>query len=242
MPELTSALLAAALVAVYLFDSAHFLSVGEALVLTRRRTLRGLSFGGAFELAGRRPYLPNPLTPFRPVFRIDWDLSGSAVSAAREVSEHMQQRLGSLRSLGVLSALCGVSIVVLAPVGLLIGANSMFLAAALVTLALALVAGTLLVLKRRAFGLTAWQAASMAFVAAICLPCSANLVRAVAAHHRWRLAASDLAELGFPPADLPSLRTRVGETLASARRYVPEDGPYLGIIDAQLRKLGEHRS
>jgi hypothetical protein len=242
MPEATSALLAAALVAVYLFDSAHFLSVGEAVVLTRRRRLCGLSFGGGFELAGRRPYLPNPLTPFRPVFRLDWDLSGSAVSAAREVSEHMRERLSALRTLGVLSALCGVSIVVLAPAGLLIGANSVFLAAALVTLVLAIAAGALLLLKKRTLGLTTWQAASMAFIATICLPCSANLARAVAAHHHWRLAASDLAELGFPSEDLRALRTRVGEALSSARRYVPEEGPYLGIIDAQLRKLGEHGS
>lgn len=240
MPEATSALLAAALVAVYLFDSAHFLSVGEALVLTRRRTLRGLAFGGGFELAGRRPYLPNPLTPFRPVFRIDWDLSGSAVSSARDVSEQMQQRLGSLRALGVSSALCGISIVVLAPVGLLMGANAVFLVAALATVVLALASGTLLLLKKRTLGLTTWQAASMAFVAIICLPCSANLARAVAAHQRWRLAASDLAELGFPAEDLSALRTRISEALASARRYVPEEGPYLGIIDAQLRKLGEH--
>jgi hypothetical protein len=242
MPEATSALLAAALVAVYLFDSALFLSVGEAVVLTRRRTLCGLSFGGGFELAGRRPYLPNPLLPFRPVFRIDWDLSGAAVSPAREVSEQMQQRLDSLRTLGVLSASCGVSIVVVAPAGLLMGTNSLFLAAALATLVLALAAGTLLMLNRRGFGLTIWQAASMALVALICLPCSANLARAVAAHRRWRLAASDLAELGFPARDIPALRARVCEALASARRYVPEEGPYLGVIDAQLRKLGVHGS
>ncbi len=242
MPEATSALLAAALVAVYLFDSAHFLSVGEALVVTRRRALRGLAFGGGFELAGRRPYLPNPLTPFRPVFRLDWDLSGGEVSAAREISEQMQQRLGSLRVLGVLSASCGISIVVLAPAGLLMGANSLFLTAALLTLVLALASGTLLLLRKRVFGLTTWQAISMAFVAMICLPCSANLARAVAAHQRWRLAASDLAELGFPADDLPALRTRISEALASARRFVPEEGPYLGIIDTQLRKLGEHGS
>src|SRR2546430_10003384 len=65
-------LLAAGLVAIYLFDSVQFLQIGEAVVSTRRASLRRLSFGSSFELGGRRPYLPNPLTPWWPELLVDW--------------------------------------------------------------------------------------------------------------------------------------------------------------------------
>ena len=34
-------------------------------------------------------------------------------------------------------------------------------------------------------------------MALVCLPCAANLARAVSTHRRWTLAASDLPALGF---------------------------------------------
>src|SRR5437016_329248 len=50
-------------VAVDVADSAPFLAVGEAVIRARSGRTAGLSFGWPFELAGRHPFIPNPLRP-----------------------------------------------------------------------------------------------------------------------------------------------------------------------------------
>ena len=134
-----AALLAIGLVAVYLLDSMHFLRIGEALVLARGSRLAGLSFGGSFELGGRRPYLPNPLTPCRVEFRLSWDTSGGATDDARLVGEEMRKHLRAVRTVGWTGTVCGIAIVLLAPLGLALGQEPMFLAAVAVSVVAAVV-------------------------------------------------------------------------------------------------------
>jgi hypothetical protein len=238
MADSTATLLALALIGVYVFDSVQFLCIGEAVVTSRRLGLHGVDFGAALELAGRRPCVPNPFTPFWPAFRLDWDLSGAAVRDAGDVGNELRERLHSLRAIGALSGLCGLLIAIVAPVALILRHEPMFLVAAAGCFAGAVLASIVLWIKRETLGLTVAQACSLTFVAVICLPCSANLARAVATQRRWAVAASDLPRLGFAERDTASIRTRIHMALSSARRFVPEDGPHLAVIDTQLQKLG----
>src|SRR5215472_6835970 len=98
-------LLAAALLGIYLLDSVHFMRVGEAVVSTRDASLTGLSFGSSFELGGRRPYLPNPLTPWRPELRIDWSASSRGPTPEQATAE-MRQHLRVVRPVARLAGLC----------------------------------------------------------------------------------------------------------------------------------------
>jgi hypothetical protein len=231
----TEWLLSAALVAVYLFDSAHFLSIGEAVVVTRRGSPRQLSFGSAFELGGRRPFLPNPFAALWPELRIDWDVSGHCRATAAEVKTEMESRLRMLRPVGWLSAACAILIVIVAPVALVTGSERAFVAAALLCVVSAATACCTVLYRRRNLGLSGWQTASIVFVAMICLPCSGNLARAVAMQKRWRLPASELPALGFDAARIAGIEARLEEILARAQQFLAEDSAEYRLVGAQLQ-------
>src|SRR5215469_12421702 len=153
MPRL-EALLALALIGVYVLDSAHFLSIGDAVLSSRRARLRQVSFGWPFELAGRRPYLPNPLTPFWPELRIHWTsrlLGGAKPDVA---SAEMQRFATVTKPISRLAALAGLFIVLVAPLALALGSEALFVTAAGVSFALALAACCLLGVRRTAVGLS----------------------------------------------------------------------------------------
>jgi hypothetical protein len=232
-------LLAIALVGVYLIDSMHFLSIGDAVVTTRGGKPAGVSFGAAFELGGRRPFLANPFTPFRPNFRVEWDTSGAPVSAPAEVSQAFAQLLQTLRALGPFMAVSAALVLLIAPMALALGYQVVFLGAVAFAWVLLAVACVMVIFRRRALGLTGGQTASLVFVALICLPCGPNLMRAIAKRQQWRLNARDLPELGFEAAQSAEVRSQVRAVLTNALRFVEEDGKERTVIDEQLRALGE---
>jgi hypothetical protein len=229
-------LLALALPAVYLADSAYFLSVGEALIRTRSGRACTLGFGWPFELAGRRPYLPNPLTPFRPLLRVQWTTAAGG-GAPAALSAEMRAHLAALRPIGWLASACAALIVLLAPLALALGAPLIFVASALACLALALASCTLLVLRRRQLGLSPLQLLSAIIVSLVCLPCAANLARALAAQRRWSVAAADLPALGFDGPRVAAARAQVRQALALAQRLLADDRAACAALGEQLRRL-----
>jgi hypothetical protein len=230
-------LLAVALAAVYILDSAHFLRIGEAVICTYSGSLRRVTFGWPFEFGGRRPYVPNPLTPFRAEFRVEWDTCGSAISAARQVAAEMSRHLQTLRPIGWLATACTGLIVFMAPLALALGQARLFLASTLLCFALTAVACVLVAIRRKDLGLTMWQACSVTAVALVCLPCSGNLARAVSIHRRWTLAASDLPALGFEGIKITTIRLSVRDALANALRFLPEHSKGYAVASEQLQIL-----
>jgi hypothetical protein len=233
--------LALALPAVYLFDSAHFLCVGEAVISTRTGLVRGLSFGWSFELGGRRPYVPNPFTPFWPELRVQWATSNGAGSASEDVKAEMSRHLGAVRPVGWISSVCGFLLILVAPLALALGQQRLFVASAVVCFLLSGAGCTLVGIRRKDLDLTPWQVCSTFIVALVCLPCAANLARAVSTHRRWTLAASDLPALGFDANGVATIRQSLKEALASAQRYLPEDSAEHEVVSEQLRKLAGAR-
>jgi hypothetical protein len=230
-------LLAAALILVYLADSARFLSLGEAVIGTRRARPRSLSCGSALELGGRRPFLPNPLTPFWPELRIEWATWAGPAAGAAPVAREMHAHLQALRGVGALAGMCALLIALAAPRALVASAPRAFVACALLCYLCAALAGTLIVLRRRSLDLTLLQALALAIVGVVCLPCSANLARAACARRRWRLAAADIPALGFPAQRARQVQRELAGTLRYARRFVAEDGSAARVITEQLRRL-----
>jgi membrane protease YdiL (CAAX protease family) len=232
-------LLALGLIAVYLFDSMHFLRIGEAVIVTRRSRLHALSFGSGFEFGGRRPFLPNPLTPFWPELRVDWVNGAGVAEAARNCGDEMLDRASALRWVGVFSSACAASIVVGAPVALFVGAQWVFIACVAVGLACELVAAGLLLRARKRLGLGLGQWFSLALIGLICLPCAGNLARAAAKARCWTLPAHQMAQLQLADFATGALRTQVREALLRARRFVDEESPEFHGLSEQLRLLGE---
>ena len=221
--------------AVYLFDSAQFLRIGEAIVLTRHGSLRHLSFGSSFELGGRRPFLPNPFVPLWPELRVEWDMSGRCQATPEQVRAEMESRLRALRPIGRLSALCAILIVIVAPLALLTGSERAFVIAALLCVISAAIACCVVLYRRKHLGLSAWQTFALIAVGMVCLPCAGNLARAVAIQKRWTLPASELSLLGFDTIRIPGIEVRLREMLARTQRLLPEESAEHRLVVAQLK-------
>lgn len=232
-------LLALGLIAVYLFDSMLFLRIGEAVVASRGSRLHGISFGSGFEFGGRRPYLPNPLTPFWPELRLDWVNRAGGEEAARHCSDAMRDRVSALRWVGAFSGGCTASIVIGAPVALFVGAQGVFIICVALCVACEIVAAGLLLRARKRLELGFGQWLSLALIGLICLPCAGNLARAAAKARCWTLPAYQIAQLQLADFASEALRTQVREALLRARRFVDEESPEFRGLSEQLRLLGE---
>ena len=229
-------LLGLALVAVYVCDSMHFLRIGEAVVFTRGGSLRGLSFGSSLELGGRRPYLPNPLTPAWPSLRVDWLTSARSPTVQQTVDE-MTQQLRVIRPIAWLATACTGLIVVVAPLALVTGHEEAFVSAVVLCVLCALPACALVVGRRRLLGLTLGQAAAVTAVALVCLPCSGNLARAASLHRRWTVRASELSVLGI--GQQVNLETQIRDMLTRVQRLCAEDSAEYRSVTTELGRMAE---
>lgn len=231
-------LLALGLIVVYLLDSMHFLRIGETVIVTRGRRLSRLSFGSGFELGGRRPFLPNPLTPFWPEIRMDWVNVAGGLARAQTSTGEMGERAAALKWVGILSGACAVSIVIGAPVALSLGAPQVFVACVASCLTCELAAAGLLLRARKRLGLGFGQWLSLSLIGLICWPCAANLARAAAKARCWELPAYQLAGLPLAGVEANALRGQIREALLRARRFVDEESPQFHGLTEQLRLLG----
>ena len=231
------ALLALGLIAVYLLDSMQFLRIGEAVIMTRGARLSGLSFGSGFELGGRRPFIPNPLTPFWPELRMDWVNDAGREGAVHTSSNEMRERAAALKWVGVFSSACMISIVIAAPIALLVGAQLVFVGCVILCLICELLAAIVLFRVRKSLGLGWGQWLATALIGLICLPCAANLARAAAKARTWTLPAYQVAQLPLAGVQTAALREQIREALLRARRYVDEESPEFHGLSEQLRLL-----
>ena len=214
----------------------HFLQIGEAVIFTRGSSLTGLSFGSPFELGGRRPYLPNPLTPWQTDLRVDWNVPSQG-ARPEQINSEMRRHLQMVRPIAQIATACAALVAVVAPLALVSGYELTFTVSIVMCLICA-VAGCLLVIRRRAsLGLTLWQAISVSLVAVVCLPCSGNLGRAAAIQRHWALQASDLPELGSAGAKRLISHLKVKEMLTRALRLCVEDSAEYRSVATQLGQL-----
>lgn len=231
-------LLALGLIAVYLLDSMHFLRIGETVIVTRRGRPFTLSLGSGFELGGRRPFLPNPLTPFWPEMRLDWANVAERPGDAQSSTGEMSERAAALKWVGIFSTVCAGSIVIGAPVALLLGAPQVFVACVALCLISEVAAAGLLLRARERLGLGFGQWLSLSLIGLICLPCAANLARAAARTRRWELPAYQVAGLPLAGVGSDALRGQIREAVLRARRFVDEESPQFRGLTEQLRLLG----
>jgi hypothetical protein len=239
LPLSTAQLLALALLLIYLVDSMHWLALGEAVVITRRGTLRRISVGAGFELGGRRPYLPNPLTPFWPELRVVWLTAAEGGADAASSARQMQERAQRLAVPGLLSGLCAAAIVVGGPAALLLSSNAAFLACFAVCLLATLATSVWLFVHREPLGLSVRQWLQLTLIALLCLPTSPNLARAAARLPTWTLPAHRLAAMDLSGTQAAGTRAQLLPVLRGAQRYLPADSPAGAAVAEQLRLLEE---
>lgn len=162
----------------YLYDSALLLYGDEGLILAVGRNGWAVRFGSGIRIRGRDLFIPSPLLPHRPLFRLVWDAEGRGGA----VDARWTERRALFRPLapfiwGILG-----SLFVLLPLGLFsrLGDTMVLAAVAVLYLNIVIVLGWL-ALKRSTFGVTRGRLARLAFEALVCSPFALNLVRKISA-------------------------------------------------------------
>lgn len=161
----------------YLYDSALLLYRDEGVVSTVGRSGWAVRFGSGIQLRRKYLFIPSPLTPHRPIFRLVWKPE-TGVTADRRWTE----RRTLFEPLAPLVWGMLASIFVLLPLGLFFRLGDAMLLGAVALLYLNILALLgWIALKRASFGLTRRRFAALAFEALICSPFALNLVRKISA-------------------------------------------------------------
>lgn len=161
----------------YLYDSALLLYRDEGVVSTVGRTGWAVRFGSGIQIRSRYLFIPSPLMPHRPIFRLAWKPQTDAAGERR-----WTERRTLFEPLFPLVWGMLVSIFVLLPLALFLRLGDAVLLAVLALLYLHILALLgWIALKRLSFGLTGRRYAALAFEALICSPFALNLVRKISA-------------------------------------------------------------
>lgn len=162
----------------YLYDSALLLYGDEGIVAATGRKGWAVRFGSGIQIRGRNLFIPSPLLPHRPIFRLAWKAHAGAAGADRSWTE----RRALFEPLAPLVWGMAASIFVLLPLGLFSRLGGAMVLAAITLLYLNIIALLgWVALKRARFGLTGARLARLAFDALICSPFALNLVRKLSA-------------------------------------------------------------
>jgi hypothetical protein len=191
-------------VGLYLFDSALLLYADEGVLAAAGAGRWRLGFGSAVLLLGRGLYLPQPLAPHRPLFRLRWSVPRRA--GAADPGDWTARR-ALLAPLAPLVWGAALGLFVLLPLGLYTRLGDAALLGALgLTYASILAAIAWLVHARRRAGLSWLRVARLAFESLVCPPLALNLVRKLSAEPH---VAEDLvcaARRLLPPGAWPEAR------------------------------------
>jgi hypothetical protein len=179
------ALLVAAMVGLYLYDSARLLHANEGVLAATLGGRWSLHFGAEhYTLRGKEPYLPNPLLPHRPAFPAHW--KQCVATAARQ--HWTPPAFGPYKVLAPFVWLMALALFGLVPIGLFSHYGNLATAAGIVLFyATAVAALGYVWFKRRALCLTSRQVGALAFESLTCPPFALNLVR----HISWNARPSE---------------------------------------------------
>lgn len=166
-------------VALYLYDSSLLLYANEGIVTTRGGSGWRVAFGSGIELRGKDLFVPAPLFPHRPVFRLTWDVAAAGRGAA-DAGWTAQRAL--LKPLALPIWGMAAALFALLPLGLFTRLGDRMLLAALVVLyASVLAALGWLAFTRARIHLAPRRLAHLAFEALVCPPFALNLARKISA-------------------------------------------------------------
>lgn len=180
-------LLVAAMVGLYLYDSARLLHSNEGVLAATLGGRWSLHFGAEhYTLRGKEPFVPNPLLPHHPIFPLRWKQQVAAATPAAQ--RWTPPPFGPYKVLAPFIWLMALALFGLIPAGLFSRYGNVAIAAGILLFyATALLALAYVWFKRAALTLTGRQVGALAFESLTCPPFALNLVR----HISWRAAPSE---------------------------------------------------
>ena len=221
----TEALLALLIVALYLKDSLLLLRPDEAVLV---RGLGGWRAGfGArgYKLAGKEPWLANPLAPHAPVWRLGWAMRGEGTPPTADAAA-WQPALSPLARLAPFACFSWGLLFVVIPTAVLAQWGVVATLGAVALLYLNIAAGLGVTwLQRRPLGLGARAFALLAFECLVCAPYSANLVRRLSLAQRPSEDFTAAAARLLTPFALAEVHRECVARIDEQLEAEPEGGP-----------------
>ena len=170
------------IVGFYLFDSAMLLYVNELVFVEKSGKW---AFGrpeSGWRMLGKNLYVPNPLTPNYPLFRVCWMVS-SAINEHQEDIEKLQHFLNEISPLRYMTFSLFVLLLIELPIVLLAFGTGLALLLSLGVIYCTISAMLILVYRQREkLGLSGKTFAKLAFDSFACAPFALNLVRKITLH------------------------------------------------------------
>jgi hypothetical protein len=218
-------------IALYLYDSAQLLWHNE-LVYVRSRAGWHAEGPSEISMTGRRWYLPNPLLPQRPGFKVHWSLDEPRAAATAP-----DDFLRALRPVGWIALLLVGLLLLLPVVSWTLGTGLTLLLLFAAYYLLVMVALVLVLSRRVVLQLSSAACASLVFDALACAPFAANLVRRLAL--RRGLDGDPIAFAGtqFEAAARDQLRALLARKLAeqqAGETPAPEQQAAIAVLFGKL--------
>ncbi len=222
-------------VALYLFDSALLLHSNEALLLQGRGSRWLVGFGSSkILLRGLELYIPNPLLPTRPGYRLGWQQDATV---ARKPTSKVVRQVQPLALVVLIWNHFWLSFVVL-PFALFAQWGD-----AVVLLAFALIYANVVLLSlalwwhRRVLGLAGKELASTVVEIAICPPFALNLIRRLSLRRRIDEDLVVAAKRLQRPVDWELTKIELRSRLSHELEGEEPDAPRAKALRAQYDQL-----
>ncbi len=227
-------LLVVGMVGLYLYDSSLLLSSNEAL-LTPGRNGRWFALFGAdsFQVRGKEPFLPNPLLPHRPLYRLSWNAEGLVGPS--------QQWTAPVDVYSILAPsiwLMFVALFVLIPLGLFSRLGNLAIAAGIILFYVnALMALSLVWFKRSDYGLSGRRLGALAVECLTCPPFAINLVRHLSLGFQPREDFLSVVEQCLTSSERDAALARVITRIKSEIDWEDEGSPRAQTLNTHLQYL-----
>jgi hypothetical protein len=221
-------------VGLYLFDSALLLYSNELLLLPRSRGW-GFAEGSTLLVAGRRVYLPNPLTPGTPQLRVRW--SEADPRQEQEEGGELDRFFRALRPVQYLVMALLVILLAL-PVELLLYGTGIELLAVIAAFYLVTLATLACIFaRRRELRVSGRSFLALCFDSLACAPFAINLVRKLALRRALVGNPIAFAARTFEPAVFSSLIGAVGRRVSEEQQRENGQTPRWSELEAYRSKL-----
>ncbi|GLQ48992.1 hypothetical protein ACFFJT_02130 [Dyella flava] len=204
-------LLLGGVVVLYLYDSALLLYHNEIMLIGVRRGYR-VSAGSGFEFGGRHVFLPQPLFPHQPLFRLSWPLQGVYGGDTQAI------RFRRVRvALAAVSPWTLILLLLFAlglPFVLFVSASVEALLAWIATVYAVIVMMLVQVYRhRKALNLSGRAVAAVALDALLCAPFALNIVRKIGLRQHFQVDLRMVARTVLPAVAIHELTAILRERI-----------------------------
>lgn len=232
------ALLVLGIFGFYVYDSAMLLYFNE---LTFVKSLRRWAFScslSRWRIGGKIPYLPNPLAPWNPLFRLTWSSNDQPLHLGS--GEGLTRLIEAVRPVGYFVAVLLAEMLVGLPLVIFkFGTGVEFLITlAVIYLTIIGMLG-MVYFKRDSLGLSGKAFASIVFDSIACPPFAINMVRKISLRYVVRLNPVEFALQHFEKEQFCLLASAIQARLDEELELVDVDSPLGETLKAYRNRLSE---